>query len=298
MQFPRPTCIVALAATFLLQPVIGQPASALTTVENVTLVPTDWADGDSFRVRFPDGTEHTLRLYGADCVEWHVTDESDARRLRAQRRYFGIEGFGDSARESIDLAKSLGEAAAAKVRELLALPFRVNTAFADGRGDARFGRVYAFVTTSDGKDLATELVSLGLARAFGVYRSTPDGTSRGDYESSLKDAELIAAKSGVGAWKFTDWKNISNERMEQREEDIDSKIATGNTPPATLLDVNTASREELMQIPGVGEVTANAIIEGRPFETLDDLLGVPGIGRATLAKITPYVNAPDTQPTD
>ncbi|MFY8216875.1 MAG: helix-hairpin-helix domain-containing protein [Chthoniobacterales bacterium] len=277
---------------------MGQPANGLTTVENVTLVPTDWADGDSFRVRFPDGTEHTLRLYGADCVEWHVTDDSDARRLRAQRRYFGIEGYGDSARESIDLAKSLGEAAAAKVREILARPFRVDTAFADGRGDARFSRVYAFVTTPDGKDLATELVSLGLARAFGVYRSTPDGTSRGDYESSLKDAELIAAKTGLGVWKFTDWKNISNERMEQREEEIDSKIATGNAPPATLLDVNAASREELMQIPGVGETTANAIIEGRPFETLDDLLRVPGIGPATLEKMTPYVQAPGARPSN
>jgi endonuclease YncB( thermonuclease family) len=38
-----------------------------------------WADGDSFEVQTADGSSHTLRLYGADCIEWHVTDETDAR---------------------------------------------------------------------------------------------------------------------------------------------------------------------------------------------------------------------------
>jgi hypothetical protein len=48
------------------------------------------ADEDSFQIQTPEGQEHTIRLYGADCIEWHVSDDSDARRLRAQRRYFGI----------------------------------------------------------------------------------------------------------------------------------------------------------------------------------------------------------------
>ena len=47
-----------------------------------TLVATEWADGDSFSVRFPDGKERTVRLYGADCIEMHVKgDDSNARRL-------------------------------------------------------------------------------------------------------------------------------------------------------------------------------------------------------------------------
>ena len=54
----------------------------LQTFENVRLIPTAWADGDSFRVVFTTGEEHTVRLYGADCIEYHVTDRTDARRLR------------------------------------------------------------------------------------------------------------------------------------------------------------------------------------------------------------------------
>ena len=156
-----------------------------------TLVPTEWADGDSFSVRFPDGKERTIRLYGADCIEMHVNgDDSNARRLRDQRRYFGI---GD-----ILTAKSFGEAAKFETQRILAKPFTVHTTFADGRGDGRFERVYGFVETSDGRNLSDWLVSQGLARAFGVVRQLPDGTSGSEWREQLADLELIAARTGRG----------------------------------------------------------------------------------------------------
>ena len=77
---------------------------ALTTLQKCTLIPAAWADGDSFQVQTADGTNHTIRLYGADCIEWHVSDETVARRLRAQRRYFGISEFGGASQSSIDAA--------------------------------------------------------------------------------------------------------------------------------------------------------------------------------------------------
>ena len=36
----------------------------------------------------------------------------------------------------------------------LAKPFTVHTAFADARGDGKHKRIYGFVTTADGEDLA------------------------------------------------------------------------------------------------------------------------------------------------
>ena len=90
-------------------------AQALTTWKECTLIPTEWADGDSFQIQNPKGEKHTIRLYGADCIEWHMSDDSDARRLRAQRRYFGISESGGSPLASIQTAKDLGEAAAKEV---------------------------------------------------------------------------------------------------------------------------------------------------------------------------------------
>jgi competence protein ComEA len=264
-------------------------ADGLEHFENVKLVPTEWADGDSFLARFPDGEERTLRLYGADCIEWHIGDETDARRLRAQRRYFGITGVGGSPSASIELATGLGEKAASATRELLAKPFAVHTAFADARGDGRYKRYYAFVTTSAGKDLAQELVARGLARAFGVYRAAPGGISHKEYEARLQDAELVAAREGVGVWQYTDWASLPRERGEQRSEEGELAIAMGTAPPDSPLDPNTAARDELMRIPGIGESTANAIIEARPFASREDLLRVRGIGPATLEKISPFL---------
>ncbi|HJO62410.1 MAG TPA: helix-hairpin-helix domain-containing protein [Desulfobacterales bacterium] len=59
-------------------------------------------------------------------------------------------------------------------------------------------------------------------------------------------------------------------------------------PPKALLDPNTASREELMSISGIGPVLSERIVAGRPYRTVDDLLKVKAIGPKRLKKIRPY----------
>jgi competence protein ComEA len=279
----------ALKFFMILVLVSGSLAADFTTVEGVVFVPTSWGDGDSFRVRFPDGTEHTIRLYGADTLEDTIRTDSDARRLRAQRRYFGISNYGGSPQASIELAKAMGEAATLKVKEWLATPFTVHTTFADARGSPRFPRIYAFVTTSEGEDLATLLVREGLARAFGVYRSTPDGMTHHDYRELLRDAELVAARKGRGIWAFTDWETFSEERRDQRREDLEFQVAMGRAAPTERVNLNTAEKQELVRIPGVGEVTAAAIVEARPFRSMEELTRVRGIGPARLAQLQEWL---------
>ena len=51
-----------------------------------------------------------------------------------------------------------------------------------------------------------------------------------------------------------------------------------------LLDINTATAEQLMALPQIGELKAQAILTYRndhgPFQTLEDLMEVPGIGES------------------
>ena len=176
--------LISLLAALVLG-VATAPGQALTLFKNCKLVPTAWADGDSFEIEAADGVRKTIRLYGADCIEWHVSDETDARRLREQRRYFGMTEVGGSPQASMQAAKELGEAAAGEVSRALAQPFTVHTAFADAMGD-------------------------------GLHKPS-------------------------------------------------------------------------MKLPGVGEATANRIIEARPFKTPKDLLKVEGIGPKTWARLAPFL---------
>jgi competence protein ComEA len=249
-----------------------------------TLIETDWADGDSFSVRLPDGKQQTIRLYGVDCIEMHMQgDDTNARRLRDQRRHFGIA--------DILTAKAVGESAKAESFRLLAKPFTIHTTFADGRGDGRFSRIYAFVETADGKDLAEELVTMGLARAYGVVRQRPDGTPGPEWMEQLKDLELTAARGGRGAWAHTDWASLPAARKQARDELSEIETAKGrrDVTEDQPVDLNSAARDELMNLPGIGEKTANEIIGNRPFASVDDITRVPGIGPATLEKLRPLV---------
>lgn len=56
----------------------------------------------------------------------------------------------------------------------------------------------------------------------------------------------------------------------------------------TVLDLNTATVEELETLPGIGPSKAKAIVEYRknkPFETPEELMKVPGIGPKTYEKL-------------
>lgn len=63
--------------------------------------------------------------------------------------------------------------------------------------------------------------------------------------------------------------------------------------PNALVNLNTADQVALETLPGVGPVTAAAILQWRTenggFTAVEELLEVSGIGDATLAEIAPYV---------
>ena len=271
----------------------GATPRPLKSFRSCVLVPTDWADGDSFRVRTATGKTFTVRLYGVDCLEYHLRSDSDVRRLRAQRRYFGISEAGGSPKASVALAREYARKATERVRTLLAKPFTVWTAFTDGRGSSRYRRYYAFVVTADGRDLAEVLVSEGLARAYGVCRETPDGVSAREYRARLKDLELQAALRRVGIWETSDPVRLPEERRLQREDDAEYQQILDMERAPRPVDPNTADRSALMRLPGIGQVMAERILadrrQGAPYRKPEDLLRVPGIGEKTLEHIRRYL---------
>jgi competence ComEA-like helix-hairpin-helix protein len=68
---------------------------------------------------------------------------------------------------------------------------------------------------------------------------------------------------------------------------------TKHAPPAHSVDLNSATVEQLQQVPGIGPGTANAIVNFRqksgPFQKLEDLLAIKGISKARFDKMRPYL---------
>lgn len=60
-----------------------------------------------------------------------------------------------------------------------------------------------------------------------------------------------------------------------------------------IININTATREEMIRLPGIGPSLADAVIEYRnahgAFKDKEDIKSVTGIGPAKFEKIKPYI---------
>lgn len=97
--------------------------------------------------------------------------------------------------------------------------------------------------------------------------------------TSRTQRKSAQAKSGLGA---STTKKSSSTRAGTEK----------NNSAVQIVRINSASAGELQQLPGIGPALAQRIVETRKggrFTSADDLLRVPGIGKAKLAKLRDYV---------
>ena len=69
----------------------------------------------------------------------------------------------------------------------------------------------------------------------------------------------------------------------------DKIVQTEENEEDTIININTASKEKLMKLDGVGEGTAKKIIQYRQengyFNTIEELKNVPGIGESKFNRL-------------
>lgn len=100
-------------------------------------------------------------------------------------------------------------------------------------------------------------------------------------------ADLLAAAGGLTADADANLVNLAAPLDASSSVFVPSRQA--ETPTGTRISINSASLEELDTLPGIGPALAGRIVAGRPFNSIDDLLDVSGIGEKTLEDLRPLV---------
>lgn len=89
-------------------------------------------------------------------------------------------------------------------------------------------------------------------------------------------------------------KNQTSENEEYITSGIGKGITNANNGATSKININSATAEELTQLPGVGQATANKIIsyrqENGKFQDIEDLKNVPGIGNSKFENIKELIS--------
>lgn len=132
----------------------------------------------------------------------------------------------------------------------------------------------------------------GAVSSPGVYTLPAD--SRVDDAVRAAGATANADLSQLNlAQKLADGQKITVPVAGATPADGSSAAPSDSSQSDALININTATQEELETLPSIGEVRAQAIIAYREehggFRTTDELMEVSGIGEKIFADISPHI---------
>lgn len=108
------------------------------------------------------------------------------------------------------------------------------------------------------------------------------------------------ARAALAALAITALASTPHAEAQRRPAAAQASAERGSSESAEgVVNIQTASAEELQRLPGIGPSKAAAIVAQRersPFRRIEDILRVRGIGRATFRRLRPMltVSGPTT----
>ena len=94
--------------------------------------------------------------------------------------------------------------------------------------------------------------------------------------------KATAAKTAVGAAATTASSEVAKTAKT-------AKSAAAKLAPGTKININTADQATIEKLPEIGPVKAKAIIDGRPYNSIEDIMKVKGIKGKTFDAIKDYI---------
>lgn len=121
-----------------------------------------------------------------------------------------------------------------------------------------------------------------------LYRYTPQ--VKGTVTLLLGDRRKLSSTTGLNEIDDDFWVAIKDLPEVKAKIDAGIILPVGNQAKgADKMNLNKVSKDKLIELPGVGQATADRIVSGRPYKTLDAAKQASDLSESAWATVEPLV---------
>lgn len=196
-----------------------------------------------------------------------VTSAQAAKKVDAQKSISGLVDLNNASQKDLEAIKGVGSATAKKI--VAGRPYKsVDELSKTGLSAKSINSIKPFVTVGG--------APAPLAAA--ATKATAAKTSVAAKAEAAKTS-AIATTAAASSEVTKSAKNVQTT----------AKSAAAKLAPGTKININTADQSTIEKLPEIGPVKAKAIIAGRPYNSIEDVMKVKGIKGRTFDMIKDYI---------
>jgi competence protein ComEA len=199
----------------------------------------------------------TLLISAAFILGTGVPQTFAAKKADTQKSIAGLVDINNATQKELEGIKGIGAATAKKI--IAGRPYKsVDELSKAGIKPKTIDAMKPFVTVGTAQAVpVTETATKAVTKATAPISAAPT-----DLTNATKKVKTTAKSASTAATKLA---------------------------PGTKININTADQATIEKLPEIGPVKAKAIIAGRPYKSIEDVMKVSGIKEKTFNAIKDYV---------